>query len=160
MLVPLDLMCATHQQFYPLNGVEVEDQRTAWACGEFGRAIVMNAVAAGTRLDAARCGPRGHVRGLVRLERGGVVGASLVVAGREYACLGLRFVAAMGMMDALVGTASAGPGPAGKVGTWSPRRLRVPRARVRDVVRARVAVNGGAGAGHAGGQRWILNVRR
>ncbi|MFR7669462.1 MAG: hypothetical protein ACLU0O_00495 [Collinsella sp.] len=32
--------------------------------------IEMNAVAAGTELDAARDAPRGHVRGLVRVERG------------------------------------------------------------------------------------------
>ncbi|MFR7797553.1 MAG: hypothetical protein ACLU37_05030 [Collinsella sp.] len=111
--------------------------------------IEMNAVAAGTELDAARdAGREGVSAGWCAWSASDAsLMFSLIVRPdvNMHAFHGLPFVAAMGMMDALVGTAST-PGlePAGKVGIQWPS----------DIVRcacvwtslARVAVNGGAAA--------------
>lgn len=82
--------------------------------------IEMNAVAAGTELDAARdAGREGVSAGWCAWSAGEVsLTFSLVVRPdvNMHAFHGLPFVAAMGMMDALVGTAAApGLGLAGKV---------------------------------------------
>ena len=78
--------------------------------------IEMNAVAAGTELDAARdAGREGMSAGWCAWSAGDAsLTFSLVVRPdvNMHAFHGLPFVAAMGMMDALVGTAvDAGPGP-------------------------------------------------
>ena len=83
--------------------------------------IEMNAVAAGTELDAARdAGREGMSAGWCAWSAGDAsLTFSLVVRPdvNMHAFHGLPFVAAMGMMDALVGTASTpGLGLAGKVG--------------------------------------------
>ena len=105
--------------------------------------IEMNAVAVGTELDAARdAGREGVSAGWCAWSAGDAsLTFSLVVRPdvNMHTFHGLPFVAAMGMMDALVGTASTpGLGLAGKVGIQWPS----------DIVTslARVAVNGGAGA--------------
>ena len=104
--------------------------------------IEMNAVAAGTELDAARdAGREGASAGWCAWSAGEAsLTFSLVVRPdvNMHAFHGLPFVAAMGMMDALVGTASTpGLDLAGKVGIQWPSDI---------VSFARVAVNGGAGA--------------
>ena len=72
--------------------------------------IEMNAVAAGTELDAARdAGREGASAGWCAWSAGNAsLAFSLVVRPdvNMHAFHGLPFVAAMGMMDALVGTAS------------------------------------------------------
>ena len=100
--------------------------------------IEMNAVAVGTELDTARdAGREGASAGWCAWSAGETsLTFSLVVRPdvNMHAFHGLPFVVAMGMMDALVGTASTpGLGLAGKVGIQWPSL-------------ARVAVNGGAGA--------------
>ena len=87
--------------------------------------IEMNAVAAGTELDAARdAGREGASAGWCAWSAGEAF--SLVVRPdvNMHAFHGLPFVAAMGMMDALVGTASTpGLGLAGKVGIEWPSNI-------------------------------------
>ena len=112
--------------------------------------IEMNAVAAGTELDAARdAGREGVSAGWCAWSAGEAsLTFSLVVRPdvNMHAFHGLPFVAAMGMMDALVGTASTpGLGLAGKVGIQWPSDI-VCGAPAFETSLARVAVNGGAGA--------------
>ena len=112
--------------------------------------IEMNAVAAGTELDAARdAGREGKSAGWCAWSAGeALLTFSLVVRPdvNMHAFHGLPFVAAMGMMDALVGTAAApGLGLAGKVGIQWPSDI-VCGAPAFETSFARVAVNGGAGA--------------
>ena len=112
--------------------------------------IEMNAVAAGTELDAARdAGREGASAGWCAWSAGEAsLTFSLVVRPdvNMHAFHGLPFVAAMGMMDALVGTASTpGLGLAGKVGIQWPSDI-VCGAPAFETSFARVAVNGGAGA--------------
>lgn len=112
--------------------------------------IEMNAVAAGTELDAARdAGREGVSAGWCAWSAGEVsLTFSLVVRPdvNMHAFHGLPFVAAMGMMDALVGTAAApGLGLAGKVGIQWPSDI-VCGAPAFETSFARVTVNGGAGA--------------
>ena len=112
--------------------------------------IEMNAVAAGTELDAARdAGREGVSAGWCAWSAGNAsLAFSLVVRPdvNMHAFHGLPFVAAMGMMDALVGTASMpGLGLAGKVGIQWPSDI-VCGAPAFETSLARVAVNGGAGA--------------
>mgnify|MGYP001066068030 CR=1 FL=1 len=112
--------------------------------------IEMNAVAAGTELDAARdAGREGMSAGWCAWSAGDAsLTFSLVVRPdvNMHAFHGLPFVAAMGMMDALVGTASTpGLGLAGKVGIQWPSDI-VCGAPAFETSLARVAVNGGAGA--------------
>lgn len=112
--------------------------------------IEMNAVAAGTELDAARdAGRKGVSAGWCAWSAGNAsLAFSLVVRPdvNMHAFHGLPFVAAMGMMDALVGTAAApGLGLAGKVGIQWPSDI-VCGAPAFETSFARVAVNGGAGA--------------
>lgn len=112
--------------------------------------IEMNAVAAGTELDAARdAGREGVSAGWCAWSAGDAsLTFSLVVRPdvNMHAFHGLPFVAAMGMMDALVGTASTpGLGLAGKVGIQWPSDI-VCGAPAFETSLARVAVNGGAGA--------------
>ncbi|MFR3925969.1 MAG: hypothetical protein ACLTXI_12540, partial [Collinsella sp.] len=112
--------------------------------------IEMNAVAAGTELDAARdAGREGKSAGWCAWSAGDTsLVFSLVVRPdvNMHAFHGLPFVAAMGMMDALVGTAAApGLGLAGKVGIQWPSDI-VCGAPTFETSFARVAVNGGAGA--------------
>ena len=112
--------------------------------------IEMNAVVAGTELDAARdAGREGVSAGWCAWNAGDAsLTFSLVVRPdvNMHAFHGLPFVAAMGMMDALVGTASTpGLGLAGKVGIQWPSDI-VCGAPAFETSFARVAVNGGAGA--------------
>ena len=112
--------------------------------------IEMNAVAVGTELDAARgAGRKGASAGWCAWSAGEAsLTFSLVVRPdvNMHAFHGLPFVAAMGMMDALVGTASTpGLGLAGKVGIEWPSNI-VCGAPTFETSFARVAVNGGAGA--------------
>ena len=112
--------------------------------------IEMNAVAVGTELDAARdAGREGVSAGWCAWSAGDAsLTFSLVVRPdvNMHAFHGLPFVAAMGMMDALVGTASMpGLGLAGKVGIQWPSDI-VCGAPAFETSLARVAVNGGAGA--------------
>ena len=112
--------------------------------------IEMNAVAAGTELDAARdAGREGMSAGWCAWSAGDAsLMFSLVVRPdvNMHAFHGLPFVAAMGMMDALVGTASTpGLGLAGKVGIQWPSDI-VCGAPAFETSLARVAVNSGAGA--------------
>ena len=112
--------------------------------------IEMNTVAAGTELDAARdAGREGVSAGWCAWSAGDAsLTFSLVVRPdvNMHAFHGLPFVAAMGMMDALVGTASTpGLGLAGKVGIQWPSDI-VCGAPAFETSLARVAVNGGAGA--------------
>ena len=112
--------------------------------------IEMNAVAAGTELDAARdAGREGASAGWCAWSAGEAsLTFSLVVRPdvNMHAFHGLPFVAAMGMMDALVGTASTpGLGLAGKVGIQWPSDI-VCGAPAFETSFARVSVNGGAGA--------------
>ena len=112
--------------------------------------IEMNTVAAGTELDAARdAGREGKSAGWCAWSAGDAsLAFSLVVRPdvNMHAFHGLPFVAAMGMMDALVGTAAApGLGLAGKVGIQWPSDI-VCGAPAFETSLARVAVNGGAGA--------------
>ena len=112
--------------------------------------IEMNAVVAGTELDAARdAGREGVSAGWCAWSVGDAsLTFSLVVRPdvNMHAFHGLPFVAAMGMMDALVGTASTpGLGLAGKVGIQWPSDI-VCGAPAFEASLARVAVNGGAGA--------------
>ena len=112
--------------------------------------IEMNAVAAGTELDAARdAGREGVSAGWCAWSAGDAsLTFSLVVRPdvNMHAFHGLPFVTAMGMMDALVGTASMpGLGLAGKVGIQWPSDI-VCGAPAFETSLARVAVNGGAGA--------------
>lgn len=112
--------------------------------------IEMNAVAAGTELDAARdAGREGVPAGWCAWSAGDTsLAFSLVVRPdvNMHAFHGLPFVAAMGMMDALAGTASTpGLGLAGKVGIQWPSDI-VCGAPAFETSFARVAVNGGAGA--------------
>ena len=112
--------------------------------------IEMNAVAAATELDAARdAGREGMSAGWCAWSAGDAsLTFSLVVRPdvNMHAFHGLPFVAAMGMMDALVGTASTpGLGLAGKVGIQWPSDI-VCGAPAFETSLARVAVNGGAGA--------------
>ena len=112
--------------------------------------IEMNAVVAGTELDAARdAGREGMSAGWCAWSAGDAsLMFSLVVRPdvNMHAFHGLPFVAAMGMMDALLGTASTpGLGLAGKVGIQWPSDI-VCGAPAFETSLARVAVNGGAGA--------------
>ena len=112
--------------------------------------IEMNVVAAGTELDAARdAGREGVSAGWCAWSAGEAsLTFSLVVRPdvNMHAFHGLPFVAAMGMMDALAGTASTpGLGLAGKVGIQWPSDI-VCGAPVFETSFARVTVNGGAGA--------------
>ena len=112
--------------------------------------IEMNAVAAGTELDAARnAGREGVSAGWCAWSAGDAsLTFSMVVRPdvNMHAFHGLPFVAAMGMMDALVGTASTpGLGLAGKVGIQWPSDI-VCGAPAFETSLARVTVNGGAGA--------------
>lgn len=112
--------------------------------------IEMNAVVAATELDAARdAGREGVSAGWCAWSVGDAsLTFSLVVRPdvNMHAFHGLPFVAAMGMMDALVGTASMpGLGLAGKVGVQWPSDI-VCGAPAFEASLARVAVNGGAGA--------------
>ena len=112
--------------------------------------IEMNAVAAGTELDAARdAGREGMSAGWCAWSAGDAsLTFSLVVRPdvNMHAFHGLPFVAAMGMMDALAGTAATpGLGLAGKVGIQWPSDI-VCGAPAFETSLARVAVNGGAGA--------------
>ena len=112
--------------------------------------IEMNAVAAGTELDAARnAGREGVSAGWCAWSAGDAsLTFSLIVRPdvNMHAFHGLPFVAAMGMMDALVGTASTpGLGLAGKVGIQWPSDI-VCGAPAFETSLARVAVNGGAAA--------------
>ena len=112
--------------------------------------IEMNAVVAATELDAARdAGREGVSAGWCAWSVGDAsLTFSLVVRPdvNMHAFHGLPFVAAMGMMDALVGTASTpGLGLAGKVGIEWPSNI-VCGAPAFETSLARVAVNGGAGA--------------
>ena len=112
--------------------------------------IEMNVVAVGTELDAARdAGREGVSAGWCAWSAGEAsLTFSLVVRPgvNMHAFHGLPFVAAMGMMDALVGTASTpGLGLAGKVGIQWPSDI-VCGAPAFETSLARVAVNGGAGA--------------
>ena len=112
--------------------------------------IEMNAVAAGTELDAARvAGREGMSAGWCAWSAGDAsLMFSLVVRPDVdmHAFHGLPFVAAMGMMDALAGTAATpGLGLAGKVGIQWPSDI-VCGAPAFETSLARVAVNGGAGA--------------
>lgn len=112
--------------------------------------IEMNAVAAGTELDAARdAGREGMSAGWCAWSAGDAsLMFSLIVRPdvNMHAFHGLPFVAAMGMMDALVGTASTpGLGLAGKVGIQWPSDI-VCGAPAFETSLARVAVNGGAAA--------------
>ena len=112
--------------------------------------IEMNAVAAGTELDAARdAGREGMSTGWCAWSAGDAsLAFSLVVRPdvNMHAFHGLPFVAAMGMMDALAGTAATpGLGLAGKVGIQWPSDI-VCGAPAFETSLARVAVNGGAGA--------------
>ena len=112
--------------------------------------IEMNAVVAATELDAARdAGREGVSAGWCAWSVGDAsLTFSLVVRPdvNMHAFHGLPFVAAMGMMDALVGTASTpGLGLAGKVGIQWPSDI-VCGALAFETSLARVAVNGGAGA--------------
>ena len=111
--------------------------------------IEMNAVAVGTELDAARdAGREGVSAGWCAWSAGEAsLTFSLVVRPdvNMHAFHGLPFVAAMGMMDALAGTAAApGLGLAGKVGIQWPSDI-VCGAPAFETSFARVAVNGGAG---------------
>ena len=92
--------------------------------------IEMNAVAAGTELDAARdAGREGVSAGWCAWSAGDAsLTFSLVVRPdvNMHAFHGLPFVAAMGMMDALVGTSvDAGPGPCRQGGYPVAERHRV-----------------------------------
>ena len=112
--------------------------------------IEMNAVVAGTELDAARdAGREGMSAGRCAWSAGDAsLTFSLVVRPdvNMHAFHGLPFVAAMGMMDALAGTAATpGLGLAGKVGIQWPSGI-VCGAPAFETSLARVAVNGGAGA--------------
>lgn len=112
--------------------------------------IEMNAVVAGTELDAARdAGREGASAGWCAWSAGDAsLTFSLIVRPdvNMHAFHGLPFVAAMGMMDALVGTASTpGLGLAGKVGIQWPSDI-VCGAPAFETSLARVAVNGGAAA--------------
>ena len=112
--------------------------------------IEMNAVAAGTELDAARdAGREGVSAGWCAWSAGDAsLTFSLVVRPdvNMHTFHGLPFVAAMGMMDALAGTAATpGLGLAGKVGIQWPSDI-VCGAPAFETSLARVAVNGGAGA--------------
>ena len=112
--------------------------------------IEMNAVAAGTELDAARdAGREGMSAGWCAWSAGDAsLMFSLVVRPdvNMHAFHGLPFVAAMGMMDALAGTAATpGLGLAGKVGIQWPSDI-VCGAPAFETSLACVAVNGGAGA--------------
>ena len=112
--------------------------------------IEMNAVAAGTELDAARdAGREGMSAGWCAWSAGDAsLMFSLVVRPdvNMHAFHGLPFVAAMGMMDVLAGTAATpGLGLAGKVGIQWPSDI-VCGAPAFETSLARVAVNGGAGA--------------
>ena len=112
--------------------------------------IEMNAVAAGAELDTARdAGREGVAAGWCAWSAGDAsLTFSLVVRPdvNMHAFHGLPFVAAMGMMDALVGTAvTPGLGLAGKVGIQWPSDI-VCGAPAFETSLARVAVNGGAGA--------------
>ena len=117
--------------------------------------IEMNAVVAGTELDAARnAGREGASAGWCAWSAGDAsLTFSLVVRPdvNMHAFHGLPFVAAMGMMDALVGTrpgsltSARGWGLAGKVGIQWPSDI-VCGAPAFETSFARVAVNGGAGA--------------
>lgn len=112
--------------------------------------IEMNAVAAGAELDAARnAGREGVPAGWCAWSVGEAsLTFSLVVRPdvNMHAFHGLPFVAAMGMMDALAGTASTpGLGLAGKVGIQWPSDI-VYGAPAFETSLARVTVNGGAGA--------------
>lgn len=112
--------------------------------------IEMNAVAVGTELDAARdAGREGASAGWCAWSAGETsLTFSLVVRPdvNMHAFHGLPFVAAMGMMDALVGTASTpGLDLAGKVGIQWPSDI-VCGAPAFETSFARVTVNGGAGA--------------
>ncbi len=112
--------------------------------------IEMNAVAAGTELDAARdAGREGVSAGWCAWSAGDAsLTFSLVVRPdvNMHAFHGLPFVAAMGMMDVLAGTAATpGLGLAGKVGIQWPSDI-VCGAPTFETSFARVAVNGGAGA--------------
>ena len=112
--------------------------------------IEMNAVAVGTELDAARdAGREGASAGWCAWSAGEAsLTFSLVMRPdvNMHAFHGLPFVTAMGMMDALVGTASTpGLGLAGKVGIEWPSNI-VCGAPAFETSFARVAVNGGAGA--------------
>ena len=107
--------------------------------------IEMNAVAAGTELDAARdAGREGVSAGWCAWSAGDAsLTFSLVVRPdvNMHAFHGLPFVAAMGMMDALVGTTSTpGLGLAGKVGIQWPSDI-VCGAPAFETSFARVAVN-------------------
>lgn len=111
--------------------------------------IEMNAVAVGTELDAARnAGREGVSAGWCAWSAGDAsLTFSLVVRPdvNMHAFHGLPFVAAMGMMDALVGTAAApGLGLAGKVGIQWPSDI-VCGAPTFETSFAHVTVNGGAG---------------
>ena len=110
----------------------------------------MNAAAAGTELDAARdAGREGVSAGWCAWSAGDAsLTFSLVVRPdvNMHAFHGLPFVAAMGMMDALVGTASTpGRGLAGKGGIQWPSDIAC-GAPAGETSLARVTVNGGAGA--------------
>ena len=110
--------------------------------------IEMNAVAAGTELDAARdAGREGVSVGWCAWSVGDAsLTFSLVVRPdvNMHAFHGLPFVAAMSMMDALVGTASTpGLGLAGKVGIQWPSDI-VCGAPAFETSFVRVTVNGGA----------------
>ena len=112
--------------------------------------IEMNTVAAGTELDAARdAGREGVSAGWCAWSAGDAsLTFSLVVRPdvNMHAFHGLPFVAAMGMMDALAGTAATpGLGLAGKVGIQWPSDI-VCGAPAFETSLARVTVNGGAGA--------------
>ena len=112
--------------------------------------IEMNAVAAGAELDTARdAGREGVAAGWCAWSAGDAsLTFSLVVRPdvNMHAFHGLPFVAAMGMMDALAGTAATpGLGLAGKVGIQWPSGI-VCGAPAFETSLARVTVNGGAGA--------------
>ena len=112
--------------------------------------IEMNAVVAATELDAARdAGREGVSAGWCAWSAGDAsLTFSLVVRPdvNMHAFHGLPFVAAMGMMDALAGTAATpGLGLAGKVGIRWPSDI-VCGAPAFETSLAHVAVNGGAGA--------------
>ena len=112
--------------------------------------IEMNAVSAGTELDAARdAGREGMSAGWCAWSAGDAsLTFSLVVRPdvNMHAFHGLPFVAAMGMMDALAGTAATpGLGLAGKAGIQWPSDI-VCGAPAFETSLARVTVNGGAGA--------------
>lgn len=112
--------------------------------------IELNAVAAGTELDAARdAGREGAAAGWCAWSADdGALTFSLVArpAVGMQAFHALPFVAAMGMMDALAGAGDVpGLGLAGKVGIQWPSDV-VCGAPAFETQLASVAVNGGAGA--------------